>query len=73
MHDAQPGVLEHLVGLSRERIAEQAPHEAVQPRLVAAVEVFERRRVAAGVGRHQRVVVGFVGGAHHEGVCLIRS
>ena len=54
--DAQPRVLEHLVGLRRERCSEQAPHEAVERRLVAPVQLLEGGRVAVRVGLHQRVV-----------------
>ena len=45
--DAQPGVLEHLVGLRRERRTEQAANEAVERGLVAPVQLLEGGGVAA--------------------------
>ncbi|MES2229758.1 MAG: hypothetical protein V4540_18620 [Pseudomonadota bacterium] len=43
MDDAQPGVLEHLVGRRVQRRAEQAPHEAVQAGLVSPSIATDRR------------------------------
>jgi hypothetical protein len=69
--DAQPRVLEHLVGLCRQRRAEQPPHEAIERALVTPVELLERRGVAVGVEPHQGVVAR-VGRGHGKGkVCLI--
>ncbi len=56
LHHAQPGVMEHLVGLRVRRPAEQATHEPVKPRLVPQAELLERARFAGGLGAHQRVV-----------------
>ena len=59
---AQPGVLEHLVGLGRRGTAEQPAHETVQRCLVAGVQRLEGAYVAGGEGAHQ-LVVGRLG--HH--------
>jgi hypothetical protein len=58
VHHAQPGVLEHLVGLRGQGRAQQAPHKAVQARLVAFVQLLERGGVAAGICGHQHIVGG---------------
>jgi len=64
-NDAQPGVLEHLVSLRRQRAAEQAPHEAEQRPFVASIEHIERTGIAARIGQHQ-IVVGHVGKGHGQ-------
>src|SRR5512134_2442402 len=57
VHHAQPGVLEHLVGLRSAVAAEQAPHKTVQRGMVALVQPLESLHVAGREGRHQRHIV----------------